>query len=77
MHKQLGETSLKDQKALVVSEDHTVTKSCNRFLLIHFWTYADWGAMICLVPAFLPLIFVMHQEPAAVLPSALIGFSKS
>ena len=33
--------------------------------------------MICLVPAFLPLIFVMHQEPAAVLPSALIVFSKS
>ena len=35
------------------------------------------GAMICLVPAFLPLIFVMHQEPAAVLPLALIVFSKS
>ena len=41
MHKQLGETSLNDQKAFVVSEDHTVTKSCNRFLLIHFWTYAE------------------------------------
>ena len=77
MHKQLGETSLKDQQAFVVSDDHTVTKSCNSFLLIHFWTYADWGAMICLVPAFPPLIFVMHQEPAAVLPSALIVFSKS
>ena len=36
MHKQLGETSLKDQKAFVVSKDDTVTKSVNRFLLIHF-----------------------------------------
>jgi len=76
MHKQVGETSLKDQEAFVVSEDHTVTKSCNRFLLIHFF-FLCRGAMICLVTAFLPLIFVMHQEPAAVLPSALIGFSKS
>ena len=41
MHKQLGETSLKDQKAFVVSDDYTVTKSCNRLLWIHFWTYAE------------------------------------
>ena len=37
MHEQLGETSLEYQKAFVVSEDHTVTKSCNTFLLIHFF----------------------------------------
>ena len=41
MHKQLGEKSLKDQKAFVLSKDHTVTKSCNMFLLIHFLTYAE------------------------------------
>ena len=41
MHEQLGETSLEYQKAFVVSEDHTVTKSCNTFLLIHFFSYAE------------------------------------